>query len=382
MQLRLLEKQKDSVRIEILNPDDTVIYPLITALLKDPEVEDALYYTGHPQLDKPVLTVKVKKGSPQAALKRVAEVLATEFGGAKQLLEKEFAYGHGARRRNRRLPHVDARRWRQDQSGPGGLRRRGDLGSALDVRGRAVHDRADPGPELGDEPAGPRVGPSPSHQPKPRRVRGHQGQACGHHAPLLLRERPSGGGPRTALEGCRRPRRLPVRSTLGARRPCRKPVSDRREGPSRRAGDRHQDRRRDRAGPSDGGRVPELLRHPALRIRPADHPCRRPPHRPWSVPGGGRDLRREPARGGRPRVVRSPFRAPGHGGCPHRLARLPEVLRIREGDSESLGGRTGGLRRSPSIAPVQPADGVRPWISVVPVQPDSQRTDAARHSGP
>ena len=72
MQMRLLEKGKDSVRIEILNADDTVIYPLITALLKDPDVEDALYYTGHPQLDKPVLTVKVKKGSPQAALKRVA----------------------------------------------------------------------------------------------------------------------------------------------------------------------------------------------------------------------------------------------------------------------------------------------------------------------
>jgi len=91
MQLRLLEKHKDSVRIEILNPDDTVIYPLITALLKDPDVEDALYYTGHPQLDKPVLTVKVKKGNPQTALKRVAEGLASEFGGAKQLLEKELA---------------------------------------------------------------------------------------------------------------------------------------------------------------------------------------------------------------------------------------------------------------------------------------------------
>ena len=79
MQLRILEKQKDSVRIEILNPDDTVIYPLITALLKDPDVEDALYYTGHPQLDKPVLTIKVKKGSPQGALKRVAEHLEKEF---------------------------------------------------------------------------------------------------------------------------------------------------------------------------------------------------------------------------------------------------------------------------------------------------------------
>ena len=91
MQIRLLEKQKDSFRLEIVNADDTVIYPLITALLKDPDVEDALYYTGHPQLDKPVLTIKVKKGSPQAALKRVAEGLAADFGGVKGILEKELS---------------------------------------------------------------------------------------------------------------------------------------------------------------------------------------------------------------------------------------------------------------------------------------------------
>jgi DNA-directed RNA polymerase subunit L len=91
MQLRLLEKQKDSMRVEVTNPDDTVIYPLITALLKDEDVSDALYYTGHPQLDKPVLTIKVKKGSPSAALKRAASGLATEFAGAKGFLEKELA---------------------------------------------------------------------------------------------------------------------------------------------------------------------------------------------------------------------------------------------------------------------------------------------------
>ena len=90
MQLRLLEKQKDSLRIEVANPDDTVIYPLITALLKDEDVADALYYTGHPQLDKPVLTIRTKKGSPQAALKRAAGGLADEFADAKKLLEKEL----------------------------------------------------------------------------------------------------------------------------------------------------------------------------------------------------------------------------------------------------------------------------------------------------
>ncbi|HEY7588602.1 MAG TPA: DNA-directed RNA polymerase subunit L [Thermoplasmata archaeon] len=91
MQLRLIEKQKDSIRIEVANPDDTIIYPLVSALQKDEDVVDALYYTGHPQLDKPVLTVRTKKGSPQAALKRVATHLSEEFAGARTLLEKELA---------------------------------------------------------------------------------------------------------------------------------------------------------------------------------------------------------------------------------------------------------------------------------------------------
>jgi DNA-directed RNA polymerase subunit L len=90
MQLRLLEKQKDSVRIEVSNPDDTLIHPLVAALLKDSEVADALYYSGHPQLDKPVLTIRVKKGSPQAALKRAAQNLSDEFSTARSLLEKEL----------------------------------------------------------------------------------------------------------------------------------------------------------------------------------------------------------------------------------------------------------------------------------------------------
>jgi len=88
MQLRLLEKGKTSIRVEISNPDETVIYPLLTALQRHEDVSSALYFTGHPQLDKPVLTVETKKGNPQAVLKKVAEGLAEEYGAAKQLLEK------------------------------------------------------------------------------------------------------------------------------------------------------------------------------------------------------------------------------------------------------------------------------------------------------
>ncbi len=91
MQLRLLEKQKDSLQVEVTNPDDTLIQPLLAALLKDEDVADALYYSGHPQLDRPVLTVRTKKGSPQSALHRAAKGLADQYVEAKQLLEKELA---------------------------------------------------------------------------------------------------------------------------------------------------------------------------------------------------------------------------------------------------------------------------------------------------
>lgn len=91
MELKLLEKNKASMKIEIINPEDTFIYPLVSALLQDGDVADAEYYTGHPQLDKPVLYVRTKKDSPQAALKRAAETLATQFREAKGLVEKALA---------------------------------------------------------------------------------------------------------------------------------------------------------------------------------------------------------------------------------------------------------------------------------------------------
>ena len=91
MQLRVLEKQKDSIRVEVTNPDETLVQPLITALLKDGDVADALYYSGHPQLDKPVLTIRTRKGSPQEALERAAKGLASEYAEARALLVKELS---------------------------------------------------------------------------------------------------------------------------------------------------------------------------------------------------------------------------------------------------------------------------------------------------
>ena len=84
----MMEKEKTSIRVEIVHPDDTLIYPLLSELLKDEDVSDAQYVTGHPQLDKPLLFVKTKKGEAQAALKRAAEGLAARYRDAKGLLER------------------------------------------------------------------------------------------------------------------------------------------------------------------------------------------------------------------------------------------------------------------------------------------------------
>ena len=90
MEMRVLERDKNALRISIETPDDTVVYPLINELLKDEDVAEAKYSVGHPQLDKPVLYVRTKKGKPQTAIKKAAESLAGQFREARQLFEKEL----------------------------------------------------------------------------------------------------------------------------------------------------------------------------------------------------------------------------------------------------------------------------------------------------
>lgn len=90
MEFKLLDKTKNSIRLEVHDADETLIYPLIHELLQDKNVEEARYTTGHPQLDKAVLTVTVKEGKPQAAIKKAAKALANEYVEARQLIEKQL----------------------------------------------------------------------------------------------------------------------------------------------------------------------------------------------------------------------------------------------------------------------------------------------------
>ncbi len=88
MQLQLLEKDKDSIHVQVREADMTLINPLIAELLADEGVEEVKYTTGHPELDIPVLFVRVKSGKPQTALKRAAKTLSNEFKEAREKLDK------------------------------------------------------------------------------------------------------------------------------------------------------------------------------------------------------------------------------------------------------------------------------------------------------
>ncbi|MCK4757837.1 MAG: DNA-directed RNA polymerase subunit L [Thermoplasmata archaeon] len=90
MKFILLEKEKDSIKIEVADPDQTIIQPIITELLNDKNVDIAQCFQRHPVLDKPIIYVKMRSGKPETAIKKAAKNLSAEYGKALAILEKEL----------------------------------------------------------------------------------------------------------------------------------------------------------------------------------------------------------------------------------------------------------------------------------------------------
>ena len=88
MELNLIEKDKDSIDIEFIDVDESMIHTMIHELNNDDKVKEATYTTGHPQIDKPRVHVVVKEGKPQTAVKRAARQISRSFKGARELFEK------------------------------------------------------------------------------------------------------------------------------------------------------------------------------------------------------------------------------------------------------------------------------------------------------
>jgi len=90
MEIQLLEKDKDSIRIQIKDADMTLITPLVKELLEDEQVSEVNYTAAHPIFGHPTIYVKVSAGKPQTALKRAAKVLSNDFKEVREQLVKEM----------------------------------------------------------------------------------------------------------------------------------------------------------------------------------------------------------------------------------------------------------------------------------------------------
>jgi DNA-directed RNA polymerase subunit L len=82
MEIKVVEREHDSLRIEIPKGEETLLVPLVEALAKEDHVLEARYFIGHPFLDRPSVYLKTKGEKPQAVLKRVLKDLADLYGDA------------------------------------------------------------------------------------------------------------------------------------------------------------------------------------------------------------------------------------------------------------------------------------------------------------
>lgn len=77
--VRVINRTKDSLEIELLGYGETYIQPIIEHLMKDKKVVSARHVVDHPLVDPPRVEVKVRSGSPLTALKRAVRAVSNEF---------------------------------------------------------------------------------------------------------------------------------------------------------------------------------------------------------------------------------------------------------------------------------------------------------------
>lgn len=79
MKAYVAERSENTVRIGLKDTSTTIIEPIIDELNRDSNVVFARYIIDHPDLDDPIIEVKVAKGEPEDAVKKAAEAVADYF---------------------------------------------------------------------------------------------------------------------------------------------------------------------------------------------------------------------------------------------------------------------------------------------------------------
>jgi DNA-directed RNA polymerase subunit L len=89
MEIRVVEKEHDTLRVEVPREEETLLIPLVEALQAEEKVVEARYYLGHPFLERPSLYLRTKGEKPQAVLKRVLKDLSDLYGDALSDFDKK-----------------------------------------------------------------------------------------------------------------------------------------------------------------------------------------------------------------------------------------------------------------------------------------------------
>lgn len=89
MDVRVVEKEHDVLRLEFPRGEETLLIPLVEMLQAEEKVVEARYYLGHPLLDRPTLYLKTKGEKPQQVLKRILKDLADVYGDALTTFDKK-----------------------------------------------------------------------------------------------------------------------------------------------------------------------------------------------------------------------------------------------------------------------------------------------------
>jgi len=86
MKVNVLEKDKNSLKIEVIGESVGFVNAIREELWEDKNVTESAYIKEHPYLDEPKIWVRMKKGNPKKALVDASQRLIDKT----KELEKEF----------------------------------------------------------------------------------------------------------------------------------------------------------------------------------------------------------------------------------------------------------------------------------------------------
>ncbi len=87
MDFKIIKESTNEIEFEIENESHGVCNALRHILMRNDDVEFAVYNIDHPLTGKPIMTIKTSHGSPREALREASEELKSDSEAFKQLIE-------------------------------------------------------------------------------------------------------------------------------------------------------------------------------------------------------------------------------------------------------------------------------------------------------